>query len=284
MPLEQRRPYPDPQCFQLRTSCPLCAFHGHARLSASSCHPRANASTPATVRFVLANARYGAEARLQVVRSVDRYSIVVTRDGPGEPQRLENLVDRRVAVPTTLTGRLRASLVELLDEIAPGWVEVPVGTGKEAVWHLVEERDVDAAASRHVYSGPNDLVGDGRKELEYDRLGTLRETRVIHTSERAVPELRKQPAENTGRLKQGNHAGCVIVAARRIVNRVVMSAEENMLTREGSPRQRAGDIRRGSVEEPGAHLETEALVSGGVSSEKLAGLKGDGYSRNRLGL
>jgi len=128
--------------------------------------------------YVLANARYGAEARLQVVRSVDRYSIVVTRDGPGEPRRLENLVDRRVAIPATITGRLRASLVELLDEFAPGWVEVPVATGKEAVWHLVEERDVDAAASRHVYSGPNDLVGNGRKELEYDRLGTLVLTRT----------------------------------------------------------------------------------------------------------
>ena len=139
--------------------------------------------------YVLANARYGAEARLQVVRSVDRYSIVVTRNGPGEPQRLENLVDRPVAIPQTIKGRLRASLVELLDEFAPGWIEVPVATGKDAVWRLVEERNVDAAASRHVYSGPNDLVGDGRKELEYDRLGTLRETRVIHTSERPQPEL-----------------------------------------------------------------------------------------------
>ncbi len=139
--------------------------------------------------YVLANARYGAEARLQVVRSVDRYSIVVTRDGPGEPQRLENLVDRRVAVPATVNGRLRASLVELLDEFAPGWVEVPVATDKEAVFRLVDTRDVDAAASRHVYSGPNDLVGDGRKELEYHRRGTLRETRVIHTSDRPAPEL-----------------------------------------------------------------------------------------------
>ena len=126
--------------------------------------------------YVLANARYGAEAKLQVVRSVDRYSIIVTRSGPGEPQRLENLVDRRVAVPGTITGRLRASLVGLLDETAPGWVEVPTVTDKESVWRLVEERDVDAAASRYVYSGPNDLVGDGRKELEYDRPGTLRET------------------------------------------------------------------------------------------------------------
>ncbi len=139
--------------------------------------------------YVLANARYGAEARLQVVRSVDRYSIVITRNGPGEPQRLENLVDRRIAIPETIRGRLRASLVELLDDFAPGWVEVAVATDKDAVWRLVEERDVDAAASRHVYSGPNDLVGDGRKELEYDRLGTLRETRVIHTSEQSEPEL-----------------------------------------------------------------------------------------------
>ncbi len=139
--------------------------------------------------YVLANARYGAEARLQVVRSVDRYSIVATRSGPGEPQRLENLVDRRVAVPETITGRLRASLVQMLDEMAPGWVEVPVADDKAAMWRLVEERDVDAAASRHVESGPNDLVGDGRKELEYARPGTLRETRVIHTSEEPQPEL-----------------------------------------------------------------------------------------------
>jgi ABC-type phosphate/phosphonate transport system substrate-binding protein len=139
--------------------------------------------------YVLANARYGAEARLQVVRSVERYSIVVTRDGPDEPQRLENLVGRRVAMPATLQGRLRASLVELLDGMAPGWVEVPVATDKDAVWRLVEERDVDAAASRHVYSGPNDLVGDGRKELEYDRPGTMMETRVIHTSVRPEAEL-----------------------------------------------------------------------------------------------
>lgn len=139
--------------------------------------------------YVLANARYGAEARLQVVRSVDRYSIVITRSGPGEPQRLENLVDKRIAVPTAIGGRLRAALVELLDQQAPGWVEVPVGSDREAVWLLVEDRSVDAAASRHVYSGPHDLVGDGRKELEYDRPGTLRGTRVIHSSDQAQAEL-----------------------------------------------------------------------------------------------
>jgi hypothetical protein len=61
--------------------------------------------------YVMANARYGAEARLQVVRSVDRYAVVVTRNGPGEPDRLEDLVDRRVAFPSSVRGRLRAMVV-----------------------------------------------------------------------------------------------------------------------------------------------------------------------------
>jgi len=140
--------------------------------------------------YVMANARYGAEARLQVVRSVERYAIVVTRNGPGEPERLENLVDRKVAIPRTVTGRLRAIVVEKLDSLAPGWVEVEVATDKDAVFELVDrQHGVDAAVSRHVYSGPRDLVGDGRKELEYDRPGTLRETRLIHTSEQPVDEL-----------------------------------------------------------------------------------------------
>ncbi len=139
--------------------------------------------------YVVANARYGAEARLQVVRAVERYGIVVTRSGPGEPERLENLVDRRVAVPRTVTGRLRAALVTRLDQLAPGWVEVAVPDDKTAVWMLVERRDgIDAALSRHVYSGPNDLVGDGRKELEADRPGTMLETRVLETTERPVDE------------------------------------------------------------------------------------------------
>jgi ABC-type phosphate/phosphonate transport system substrate-binding protein len=140
--------------------------------------------------YVLANARYGAEAKLQVVRSVERYAIFVTRDGPGEPTRLENLVDRRVAIPATVQGRLRAMVVDKLDTVAPGWVEVPADDDTDAVFRLVERRDgVDAAVSRHVYSGPNDLVGDGRKTLEYRRPGTLRETAVIHTTEQPAQEL-----------------------------------------------------------------------------------------------
>lgn len=142
--------------------------------------------------YVLANARYGAEARLQVVRSVDRYGVIVTRTAPGEPERLENLVDRKIAFPATITGRLRAMLVELLDERAPGWIEVPVADDVEAVRLLAERVDgVVAAASRHVASGPNDLVGDGRKELEYHRPGTMAETRILHRTAQPAPELKK---------------------------------------------------------------------------------------------
>jgi len=142
--------------------------------------------------YVLANARYGAEARLQVVRSVDRYGVIITRNGSGEPERLENLVDQKVAFPATIKGRLRAMLVELLDGYAPGWIEVPVADDKQAVWLLAERKDgVVAAASRHVTSGPHDRVGDGRKELEYDRPGTLLETRIVHRTEQAAPELSK---------------------------------------------------------------------------------------------
>jgi len=140
--------------------------------------------------YVLANARYGAEARLQVVRSVERYAVVITRTGAGEPERLEHLLDRRIALSQQVTGRLRALVVQELDQVCPGWVEVPVETDKKAVWHLVERTDgVDAAVSRHVFSGPYDMVGDGRKELEHDRPGTLLETRVMHTSAQPVDEL-----------------------------------------------------------------------------------------------
>lgn len=159
--------------------------------------------------YVLANARYGAEARLQVVRSVDRYGVIITRNGAGEPDRLENLVDARIAFPTTVRGRLRAMLVELLDEFAPGWVEVPVADDKEAAWYLAERKDgVVAAASRHVASGPNDLVGDGRKELEYDRPGTMLETRIVHRTDQAAPELSKV------------YYGCVMTRSDSGINRL----------------------------------------------------------------
>jgi phosphonate transport system substrate-binding protein len=158
--------------------------------------------------YVLANARYGAEARLQVVRSVDRYAIVVTRSGAGEPERLAELAGRRVAIPEAVGGRLREIVVEALESQAPGWQELAAEDGRDAVRLLVEGR-ADAAVSRHVYSGPHDLVGDGRKELEYDRPGTLRSTRVILKTEQSAPELSTV------------YYGCVMTRADSGVNRLV---------------------------------------------------------------
>ncbi|MCG8455902.1 MAG: PhnD/SsuA/transferrin family substrate-binding protein [Holophagales bacterium] len=139
--------------------------------------------------YVIAHDRYGAEARLQVVRAVDRFAIVVGRQGPAEPETLDALAARRIAVPESLQGELRQRLVEALDREAPGWVEVAVADDEAAVRKLVEAPlEVDGAASSYVFSGPHDLVGDGRKELEYHRPGTLRETRILFTTEVPVPE------------------------------------------------------------------------------------------------
>jgi ABC-type phosphate/phosphonate transport system substrate-binding protein len=139
--------------------------------------------------YVLAHARYGAEARLQVVRSVDRYAIVVTRSAAGEPASLDDLAEARIAVPATVGGLLREDIFELLDRAAPGWIEVAVADDAEAVRRLVEARDVAGAVSRQVVSGPRDLVGDGRKELEYERPGTLRDTRIAFRTDSPRPEL-----------------------------------------------------------------------------------------------
>jgi len=139
--------------------------------------------------YVLAHARSGAAAKLQVVRSLDLFVIVIARTGGGEPAALTDLAGRRIAIPRNLNPKLRKVLRGRLDRAAPGWVEVPANDDKEAVRLLVERPgSVDAAASSHVFSGPHDLVGDGRKELEYDRPGTLRETRVIDSSEDPVAQ------------------------------------------------------------------------------------------------
>ena len=139
--------------------------------------------------YELAHARYGAQVRLQVVRSVDRFAVVVTRTGPGQPESLAALAARRIAVPRSLTAALRTKVVARLDERAPGWVEVPVENDVEGVRRLVESPlEVDGAVSSHVFSGPSDLVGDGRKELEGHRPGTLLETRVVDTTEAPVAE------------------------------------------------------------------------------------------------
>ncbi len=140
--------------------------------------------------YVLAHARYGAEAKLQVVRSYDLFGIVVARVGPGQPATLHDLAARRIAVPKNLNHDLRTIVVSRLNRLAPGWIEVPAESDKDAVKKLLDQPGlVDAAVSSHVFSGPFDLTGDGRKELEYDRPGTLRETRVIDITENPVPEL-----------------------------------------------------------------------------------------------
>lgn len=139
--------------------------------------------------YAIANERYGVEARLQVVREVDLFAIIVARVEPHSPQRPEELAGRRVAVPATIRGELRQRLFERLNRLAPGWTEVPAVSNLDAMRMLVEQPGaVEAAASTHVFSGPNDLVGDGRKELEASRPGTLRETHIIDRTEEPVAE------------------------------------------------------------------------------------------------
>jgi ABC-type phosphate/phosphonate transport system substrate-binding protein len=139
--------------------------------------------------YVVAHARYGAEARLQVVREAERYAVVVTRSGAGEPAGLADLAKKRIALPKGFSPELRATLLPELDRWAPGWVEVPAADDKDAVQQLLDRADaVDAAASSWVFSGPKDLVGDGRKLLEYDRPGTLEKTRIAFKTSEAARE------------------------------------------------------------------------------------------------
>ncbi|MBK8595231.1 MAG: PhnD/SsuA/transferrin family substrate-binding protein [Holophagales bacterium] len=139
--------------------------------------------------YVVAHARYGAEARLQVVREAERFAVVVTRSGAGEPAGLADLAKKRIAIPKSFSPELRATLTPELNRWAPGWVEVPATDDKDAVQQLLDRADaVDAAASSWVFSGPKDLVGDGRKLLEYDRPGTLEKTRIAFKTAEAARE------------------------------------------------------------------------------------------------
>jgi ABC-type phosphate/phosphonate transport system substrate-binding protein len=139
--------------------------------------------------YVVANARYGAQARLQVVREAERYAVVVTRNGEAEPSKLGDLAGKRIALPKSFSPELRATLAGELDRWAPGWAEVKVADDEGSVQMLLDRADlVDAAASSWVFSGPKDLVGDGRKLLEYSRPGTLEKTRVVFKTEHAARE------------------------------------------------------------------------------------------------
>ena len=115
----------------------------------------------------------------------------MTRIGTGEPAGLADLVKKRIAIPKSFSPELRAKLLSELGHWAPGWIEVPVADDRDAVAQLLDRSDsVDAAASSWVFSGPKDLVGDGRKLLEYDRPGTLEKTRIaFKTSEAALERV-----------------------------------------------------------------------------------------------
>ncbi len=139
--------------------------------------------------YVIAHSRYGAEAKLQVVRSLESYAIVVVRNAQGEPSRLADLAGRGVAFPRSLHPELASRLRSRLSAEAPGWVEVPVENDSDSVQQLISSpAAADAAVSSFVYSGPFDFVGDGRKELEYRRPGTLEKTRIIFTTDEPVSE------------------------------------------------------------------------------------------------
>jgi hypothetical protein len=86
--------------------------------------------------YVLANARYGAEARLQVVRrsTATRWSWFAPR---GEPEGSGALAGRRIAVPASVQDA-PAIVVERPDRLAPGWVEVPLPVTRDAIGRLVE--------------------------------------------------------------------------------------------------------------------------------------------------
>ena len=53
---------------------------------------------------------------------------------------------------------------------------------------LERPEEVAAAISSWVFSGPHDFVGDGRKELEYERPGAIARTREIYRTDEPVIE------------------------------------------------------------------------------------------------
>ena len=139
--------------------------------------------------YVIAHSRFGAEARLQVVRSAEKFAVLVARSGEGQPEDLSDLAARSIAVPRDLQPELREMIVSQLDRVAPEWEVIEAVSDKDAVRMLLEmPNQVDAAASSFVFSGPSDFVGDGRKELEYDRPGAIDSTQIIYTTEDSVSE------------------------------------------------------------------------------------------------
>jgi ABC-type phosphate/phosphonate transport system substrate-binding protein len=138
------------------------------------------------IAYLIAHKQAGAEARLQVVRNFGQSLIVVARSKAGEPRGIGDLAGRAVAVPRDLDPELRTALDTLLKP-ATGWYAVPAGSDREAVAMLLLGSGAPAAAvSSAVATGPSDLVGDGRKELEAERPGTLGVTTVIGQLEKPL--------------------------------------------------------------------------------------------------
>lgn len=159
--------------------------------------------------YVIANARYGAEAKLQVVRSAERFGLIVARSGPGEIDSIEALAGQGVALPSDIVPELAEVMRATLDARAPGWIEHGAASDKEAVRALLERpEEIAAAVSSWVFSGPHDFVGDGRKELEYERPGALARTRELFRTEEPVIE------------HVSNYHGCILTRVDSPIRRL----------------------------------------------------------------
>ena len=163
--------------------------------------------------YVIAHARYGAEAKLQVVRSLERFAVVVTRTADSEPSRLSDLAGRRIAFPRSLHPGLADDLRSRLTGEAPGWIEVPVESDTESVERLVSSAVlVDAAVSSFVHSGPFDFVGDGLDQRQAQP-GSLH---VVHQAGADAVEALKdafqlvfRDADAVVRYRDGHFVTCV---------------------------------------------------------------------------
>ena len=138
--------------------------------------------------YVVANARFGSEARLQVVRQAERHAILVTRkQDPAESAK--GFSGQTIAIPKTLSAELRKRVLEVLNAESPGFRELSADSDKDAVRLMLDSESVRGAISSHVFAGPFDLVGNGRNELEYDRPGTLEKTKIVFKTAEPSYEL-----------------------------------------------------------------------------------------------
>jgi ABC-type phosphate/phosphonate transport system substrate-binding protein len=231
--------------------------------------------------YVVANSRFGAQARLQVVRSHALSAVVVGRSG--EELSIPDLGGRRVVVSAGVQGELRRRVAAWLDELAPGWIEEPAGSDREAVRMLLEEAAGPVAAvSTWVHSGPSDLVGDGRKELDGERPGTLAQTRVVAR----LPEVMTR--------RERGYRGCIVARRDSGIRRIEdfqgrSFAFTNRTSTSGYIFPRALLLSRGvEVGEElflGGHSDVvEAVWTGAVDGGAAYYAPGGGLEQQRQGL